>query len=90
MGENFRIVHVGDPASSFPLTSSGFRHLSPEYLVTSNNEDYPKTKDVLRRETDENGEGIIGTNIQEAIKAHEYYFGLVSACYKGPIIPPLR
>ncbi|KAE9971686.1 hypothetical protein EG328_005460 [Venturia inaequalis] len=56
MGENFRIVHVGDPASSFPLTESGFRHLDPEYLVISNNKDYPTTKDVIKRKTDENGE----------------------------------
>lgn len=85
---NYRIAHVGDPTPSFPLTSGGFRHLSPEYLITSNNEDLPTTEDVIKRETDENGEGLIGTNLIEANKAHDFYFGPISTCYEGGIIPP--
>lgn len=88
MGENYRIVHAGDPASSFPLTSSGFRHIDPEYLVTSDSTTYPTTRDVIKRRTDEGGEGIIGTAIQEAWKAHDWYFGPISTCYQGGALIP--
>lgn len=54
-GANYRVAHVGDPTSSFPLALGGFRHLSPEYLITSNDEDLPTVEDVLERETDEDG-----------------------------------
>ena len=85
---NYRVAHVGDPTTSFPLASGGFRHLSPEYLITSSNEDVPTVEDVLKRETDEDGEGLIGTSFVEGMKAHDFYFGPISTCYGGGIIPP--
>lgn len=44
----------------------------------------------MKRERDGNGEGLVGTNVQEALEAHDWYFGPISICCIGGYIPPLR
>lgn len=81
---------MGDPVGSFPTATGGwgFLHITPEYLVTSKTNDWPTVNDVKRRETDENGEGLIGTDVFEAQKAHDWYFGPIATCYVGGLSIP--
>jgi len=38
MGLNFRVTHKNDPVPKLPPALLGYRHISPEYYVTSGNE----------------------------------------------------
>jgi hypothetical protein len=45
--------------------------------------------DIVKQDGDEDGEGLIGTNLKDALAAHDWYFSNISACYEksGLFIP---
>ncbi|KAF2405365.1 alpha/beta-hydrolase [Trichodelitschia bisporula] len=89
-GRNYRVVHQGDPIPGLPHNIFGYRHIGPEYYILSDNENRPSPDDVVRRPNDEDGEGILGTNLIDGFAAHDFYFSKLPVCYDGGIFIPLR
>ncbi|KAF4124380.1 Lipase (class 3) [Geosmithia morbida] len=78
-GAEYRVTHTDDPVPRLPPIFFGYRHISPEYWLTSpaeDGDDYPLSDVVVctgNANIDCNG-GEIGVDTN----AHLYYFGPIS------------
>ncbi|KAF2801051.1 alpha/beta-hydrolase [Melanomma pulvis-pyrius CBS 109.77] len=76
-GGNFRVTHLNDPIPRLPPTWLGFRHIEPEYYISSDNTAHPTTNDVTVFKDDSGGNEKDPELDQDA---HRMYFGRIGAC----------
>ena len=81
-GETFRVTHSDDPVPRLPSIVLGFRHISPEYYISSSTGVTVTAADIHGPLTGNlNYSGNTG-NQQDLIDipAHGWYFGNISHC----------
>ncbi|KAF2193698.1 alpha/beta-hydrolase [Zopfia rhizophila CBS 207.26] len=78
-GSNFRVTHLDDPVPRLPPSLFGYRHISPEYYISSGNTAQPTANDVTRYEGVNNKQGN-EKDTGFSVDAHVQYFGHISGC----------
>lgn len=78
-GGNFRVTHTNDAVPKLPGYAIAYRHVSPEYWITSGN-DVPVTPNDVQVSTGTfNLRGNQGT-LLSTISAHRWYFNAITTC----------
>ncbi|KAF2840229.1 alpha/beta-hydrolase [Patellaria atrata CBS 101060] len=81
-GGNYRVTHTNDLIPRLPPTIAGFRHITPEYYISSGNNVPVTPADITRFNDDHNSAGNAG-HLIPSVTAHGWYFNSISACYPG-------
>jgi hypothetical protein len=85
LGDDFRLVHAGDPIPTVPDSWLGYRSTGPNYIIQTDNDITPRAQDIVR--SDEPAvESLLGINLVDAYESHVWYFRKISACYDGGLI----
>ena len=78
-GGNFRVTHTDDIVPKLPGNIVGYRHIGPEYFITSGNNVPVTTRDI----TVIPGQPLIAGNqatFTSSIAAHGWYLNEIGAC----------
>lgn len=88
---NYRFTHQNDPVPKLPLLGMLYKHVSPEYWITSDDNTTVTASDVQVLEGTVNMKGNTGTGLPllTDFSAHHWYFEQADAC-KGPGLPLKR
>jgi len=78
-GGNFRATHAKDAVPKLPGYLLGFRHVSPEYWITSGNNEPVTENDIIESTGILNLKGNGGTLVPNA-DDHSWYFNKVADC----------
>lgn len=76
---NYRVTHTDDIVPKLPGILFGYRHVGPEYFITSGNNVPVTTRDI----TVIPGQPLIAGNqatLTSSIDAHGWYFNAIAAC----------
>ncbi|KAI2883979.1 hypothetical protein CBS11852_8952 [Aspergillus niger] len=87
-GANYRFAHTDDPVPRVPLEVMGYKHISPEYWISSGNNQSVSTQDVVVFQDGDDKRGDVGFPNLLDFEAHLWYFEAweVDAC-KGEGLP---
>ncbi|OCK81543.1 alpha/beta-hydrolase [Lepidopterella palustris CBS 459.81] len=77
---NYRVTHLNDPVPRLPPMALGWRHVSPEYFISSANGVAVTENDVAEFVGDSETLGNAGQDSVD-VNAHRWYFGNMTACY---------
>ncbi|KAE9973372.1 hypothetical protein EG328_004434 [Venturia inaequalis] len=83
MGSNYRVTHLNDAVPQLPPQWFGYKHISPEYYISSNTGQNVSFSNITALPDFESHFGNYQWN-RMSINAHGWYFNPVSACYTGP------
>ncbi|KAL9612996.1 MAG: hypothetical protein Q9167_002429 [Letrouitia subvulpina] len=84
-GGNYRVTHTNDlvpklPGQGFPVSPVfNFKHISPEYFITSPNDVEVKKEDIMVYEGIGTKDGNAGTK-DSSTDAHSWYFNAIAGC----------
>ena len=78
-GTNYRITHTNDIVPRLPPMELGFSHFSPEYWITSANNQIVTTQDITVVQGVDSTAGNAGTS-DPSVSPHLWYFGPITAC----------
>ncbi|GKZ32824.1 hypothetical protein AbraIFM66950_002457 [Aspergillus brasiliensis] len=87
-GANYRFAHTDDPVPRVPLEVMGYKHISPEYWISSGNNQTVRPEDVVVFQDGDDKRGDVGFPDLLKFEAHLWYFERweVDAC-KGEGLP---
>jgi len=80
LGMNYRVAHQYDPVPTVPMLSSGFRHTSPAYFITTATGVNPTIADIEIQEGTSN-QNPWGSSMTIDGQAHDFYFNEISSCF---------
>ncbi|EJT72103.1 hypothetical protein GGTG_11350 [Gaeumannomyces tritici R3-111a-1] len=84
-GRNYRVTHYDDPVPSLPASLFGLAHIAPEFWLSrkdASTMDYPLNEIQMCWGIKPSGcRASKGLSLN--FDAHSFYFGKVSACYRG-------
>lgn len=78
-GGNYRVTHTDDIVPKLPGIAFGYRHIGPEYFITSGNNLPVTSRDVILIP----GQPLVAGNqatITSSIDAHLWYFNAIADC----------
>ncbi|QDS77294.1 hypothetical protein FKW77_004421 [Venturia effusa] len=82
LGSNYRVTHLNDAVPQLPPQWFGYKHISPEYYISSNTGKNVSLLNISSLPDFESHFGNYQWN-RMSINAHGWYFGPVSSCYNG-------
>lgn len=83
LGSNYRVTHLNDAVPQVPPQWFGYKHISPEYYISSDTGKNVSVSNITALPDFESHFGNYQWN-RMSINAHGWYFNPVSACYNGP------